>query len=355
MNSVDTESINAAFNLAGRTLLTGWYVREKITAKPSSTGGNFSICYLVEKDGIQGFMKVLNILSFFTTDQDMAKAISNMSNAYIFEKDVLFRCKHKNLTKVSKLLEADQETVPGFLLANILYMIFEKADDDVRNHLTFAVNIDVAWKLRSLHNIAVGIQQLHSIGISHQDIKPSNIFVYRDRMSKIGDLGRSQCLDIASPHSNTCFTGDKSYAPPEVWFNYNLPDWQIRAYSVDSYLLGSMIAFYLTGFTMNGLISQNMTNELYNHIFNGNSYENALPYLVEIYDSAFDMFQQLISDYNIANKEDLSYLLRILCNPHPGKRIHPNNLQKRGNKFDLQIFISVLNRIARKTEMSIYN
>jgi serine/threonine protein kinase len=188
------DQISAVHALEGKTLSTGWKIIEKVKAKPGSTGGGFSVCYTVEKNGQMGFLKALNILSFLRDDKaDLLIAMSEMLNTFNFEKEILTRCGNRNLSKISKLLEASQENFPGYIAANVYYMIFEKADSDVRNHLNFKDEIDIAWKLRSLHNIATGIKQLHSIEISHQDIKPSNVFVFDSIISKLGDLGRSLC------------------------------------------------------------------------------------------------------------------------------------------------------------------
>src|SRR5690606_18150791 len=106
------------------------------------------------------------------------------------------------------------------------------------------------WKLRSLHNIVTGINQLHSIDIAHQDIKPSNVFVYDKLTSKLGELGRSLSREIEGPHSKQNFTGDWKYAPPEIYHRYYIEEWSERVHSIDCYLIGSMASFYLTGQSM---------------------------------------------------------------------------------------------------------
>src|SRR5690606_38946951 len=102
-------------------------------------------------------------------------------------------------SKVSRLLDSGNENFSGHLIKNVYYLIFELADGDVREHINFSDSIDIAWKLRSLHNIVTGINQLHSIDIAHQDIKPSNVFVYDKLTSKLGDLGRSLSREIEGP------------------------------------------------------------------------------------------------------------------------------------------------------------
>ena len=52
----------AACNLEGLTI-NNWFIKEKLPKADRSkgeSGGNFSICYIVSKDGKDFFMKVLN-------------------------------------------------------------------------------------------------------------------------------------------------------------------------------------------------------------------------------------------------------------------------------------------------------
>lgn len=55
---IDIDSLFAVCNLEGK-VVNGWLVKSKIPAPDSAkkeTGGNFSICYIVEKDGKEFFM-----------------------------------------------------------------------------------------------------------------------------------------------------------------------------------------------------------------------------------------------------------------------------------------------------------
>ena len=77
---------------------------------------------------------------------------------------------------------------------------------------------------RSLHHIAVGLQQIHGQGIAHQDLKPSNVLVFNGNNSKIGDFGRSAYKGHIPPHENNNVAGDLTYAPPELLYGYVDPD-----------------------------------------------------------------------------------------------------------------------------------
>ncbi len=61
MDPMDT--FFAGCNLVGKNI-NGWEVISQLPEPDISkgeTGGNFSICYIVKKDGIECFMKVLDI------------------------------------------------------------------------------------------------------------------------------------------------------------------------------------------------------------------------------------------------------------------------------------------------------
>lgn len=342
------DQISAVHALVGKTLKTGWHVTEKASFKAGSTGGNFSVCYLVEKENQIGFLKAINILAFLREDVDLLQAMTEMLNTYNFEKEILTRCRNKNLTKVSKLLEASFENIPEFLVPNVYYMIFEKADGDVRNHINFTTLVDDAWKLRSLHNIATGIKQLHGIEISHQDVKPSNIFVFDKVVSKVGDLGRALCETISCPHSGLNFAGDGRYAPPEVFHKFVLPDWKDKVFAIDCYLLGSMASFYFTGQSMTALLSQKINTSI--NILSLN-FENALPYWIAAFDEAMVVIEEHTK--NIEGQQKLIDAIRMLCFPDPRNRGHFKNIHSVGNNYQLVRFVEIFNLLARKAEYRI--
>lgn len=342
------DQISAVHALEGRTLKTGWKIIEKAQSKPGSTGGNFSVCYIVQKENQMGFLKAINILSFVRDDGDLLGAGAEMLNTYNFEKEILTRCNNKNLSKVSKLLEASHENISGFIVSNVYYMIFEKADGDARNHINFTNLVDDAWKLRSLHNIATGIKQLHSIKISHQDIKPSNVFVFDKVVSKVGDLGRSLCETLSPPHSNMNFSGDQRYAPPEVFHGFVLPEWKDKVFAIDCYLLGSMASFYFTGQSMTALLSQKINPSI--NILSLN-FDNALPYWISAFDEALSVIEE--HTQNIVDQSKLIEAIRMLCFPDPRNRGHFQNIKEAGNSYQLERFVEIFNNLAYKAEYKI--
>ena len=104
---------------------------------------------------------------------------------------------------------------------------------------------DLAFIFRSLHNTAVGLQQLHKNGIAHQDLKPSNVLVF-DKVSKISDLGRASTQEISFRYDNLIIPGDRNYAPIEQLYNYHFCNDFEEKFAADLYLLGSLFIFFFS-------------------------------------------------------------------------------------------------------------
>lgn len=348
----------AAYNLEGLTLKKGWVVKQRLQKLPGQSGSTFSVQYLVEKDGETCFMKAFDFGTFLAmcpqnpdgTDQDQSVAFENMLNAYKYEKQLSQHCKDKYVTKVSFVKDFSEETIPGnYNVRWVPCLIFELASQgDVRKVLSFSEKLDDAWKFKSLHDIAVGLKQLHAIDVSHQDLKPSNILVFKNDESKLCDLGRSVCNDIEGPYSRMSFTGDKTYTPPEIWYKFSNSDWHKRAFAIDCYMLGSMIMFYFTNVTMSAMLTKHIHPQFHWLNWNGN-YEELIPYLEKAFAEALDEFEESIKDSVF--KQELRKMVEQLCNPFPDKRGHIVNLQQGKNVYSMERFISTLDLLKNKAEI----
>lgn len=254
------------------------------------------------------------------------------------------------MTKVAFVIDSGEETVPGFTINLVPYLIFELADGDVRQNLNYSKKLDFAWKLKSLHDVAVGLQQLHNVNISHQDLKPSNILLF-DKESKIGDLGRSMCKDIESQYNNQIYSGDWNYAPPELMYRYYENDWEKRVYATDCYLLGSMVVFYFAGISMSALLLKHIPDELRWEKFRG-SFDEVKPYLITAFGDAVTEFSYCIELEYFRN--ELKQIVEYLCFPFPEKRGHPKNITSVGNSYSLERFITKFELLRRKAELKIW-
>lgn len=110
---------NAAHNMLNLTLKSGWVVKEKPERDPNQSGSNFSVGYIFEKDGETCFMKAFDFAGFLAVavpkneegEIDAIDVMNDMTNAFIYERDLSKHCKDKRVTKVSFVRESDQEYV----------------------------------------------------------------------------------------------------------------------------------------------------------------------------------------------------------------------------------------------------
>jgi serine/threonine protein kinase len=348
---------NAAHNMLDITLKSGWHVKKKPDRDPNQSGSNFSVGYIVEKDGDTCFMKAFDFAGFLSVavpksgsgDIDAIDVMNDMTNAFIYERDLSKHCKDKHVTKVSFVKESGQEFIQGFSIPIVPYLIFELAEGDVRKTLHFSAELDYAWRFKSLHDIAVGLKQLHTIDVSHQDLKPSNILVFNTE-SRLGDLGRSICKDLDGPYSKRAFTGDFTYAPPEIWYRYYERDWNKRVFATDCYMLGSLVVFYFTGISMSALLRKHIPDNFSWERWRG-AFEELVPYLENGFTCALTEFEANITRPDL--KTELKLLVQYLCNPFPEKRGHPRNVLSNGNNYNMERFVTILDMLKRKAELKI--
>ncbi|MCD4705094.1 protein kinase [bacterium] len=344
---------NAAEELEGRTLTTGWSVIKKIKKKEGNTGGCFSVCYKVKKKKEICFLKAFDFKSFMkiSPEKEELDVLTDMLLAYRYEKQLSDLCKDNHVTNVIFVLEAGEEFLKEYDYPRVPYLLFNLADGDVRTLLQYSEDLDFTWRLKSLHDISIGLRQLHKIEVSHQDLKPSNVLVFKQN-SKIGDLGRSLCRTLPSPYDNMAFSGDKTYAPPEILYKYYLPDWYERVFAADCYLLGSMVVFYFSGISMNALLGQFLPENFSWINFRVDYYE-IKPYLIDAFYESIEKFGKTINDEYFRN--ELKWCVEKLCFPYPENRGYPENIIFPGNNYNLERFVSKFNMLYKKALWGLKN
>lgn len=334
--------------LAGMTLEGGWRVLELIPKSENATGGNFSAGYIVESsDGNRAFLKALDY-SRALLSLDPATALQVLTEAFNFERNVLAKCKDEKLGHVVTAITDGTVRLENAANGVVQYLIFELAEGDVRKQASLGDRFEVAWSLRSLHNIAVGLQELHYRGIAHQDLKPSNVLVFNRNTSKVADFGRAAYKGHLPPHESLNIAGDHAYAPVELLYGYTDADWNRRRLGCDLYLLGSMAVFLFTGVAMTPLIRSKLP-EAFTWQNWGGTYEEVLPYLR-------DAFQLVVEDYRQALppalQNDLPEIVSQLCEPDPKQRGHPKN-RRTVNSYSLERFVSRFNLLAKRAELKL--
>lgn len=345
-----SERLNLAQSLIG-TAVNEWKVIEKVQNK-GSTGGFFSVGYIVEREeGKRFFLKALDYSSAMNNPNPVV-TLHNMTESFLFEKDLLTRCGDKRLKYVIKIIDSGSYVLPEdypdrekYAIPNIDYMVFEKAEQSARALIDLSKEFDSAWALRSLHNTAVGINELHNIQVAHQDIKPSNVLLFNNKgISKIGDVGRSSVIDTSAEHDTFAIAGDANYSPFELHYGVDIPEWKIKRFSCDMYMFGNLVYTYFN----NVSITTAVFNKLPLSSLPANwtdDYDSVLPQIEMA-------FSECLHDFNNAIdpplRQELVSMVAELCCPRLESRGDSKELGVQ--RFSMQRYISKLDYLARKYE-----
>ena len=219
-----------AAQLAGLklTALRGdiWEVVGPVVPEQGATGSNFSVGYLVRliqkasgtpvTGGAEAFCKAMDFGRALGMP-DPAQALADLTNIFLFERSILEHCRDRDLRRVSRYLDTGTVSIPTVPppVNVVQYIIFEKAEGDIRSSLSRSKLVDWAWKMRCLQHLTTGVEQMHANDLVHQDIKPSNLLECNSGGHKLADLGRASRRNHSGPFDGMSFAGDPGYAPPE--------------------------------------------------------------------------------------------------------------------------------------------
>src|SRR5262245_838871 len=125
--STATPHTNAAEGLEGLVLDTGWQVGSQIAKPPGAAGGFFSVCYKVTKGGEDCFLKAFNFAQFLALahahggKRSIVDVVSDMLDAYKYERDLSALCQGNRVTKVAFVREAGEQIVAGYAITVVPY------------------------------------------------------------------------------------------------------------------------------------------------------------------------------------------------------------------------------------------
>jgi serine/threonine protein kinase len=237
-------------------------------------------------------------------------------------------------------------------LNSVCYLIFEIAEGDIRKHRHALAQFDLAWCLRSMHNTAVGLDQLHYSGIAHQDLKPSNILVFPKEGSKIADLGRA--TDALTPFVNDTLhmPGDPGYAPPEQFYGFRITDDFERRKAADLYLLGSIFFFFFSDVAATPAIEAKLQRTVGINL-SSMTFEAELPYIRNAFIEALNDLEKSVTVMAGGLTRKIMQIVEELCDPDPRKRGDTKRIGTVVSQYSLERYISRLNILARHAELGL--
>lgn len=116
-----------------------------------------------------------------------------------------------------------------------VYMVMELCEKSLTKHMTtLTMTEDVC--LDFVYQIGLGLYYLHSIGITHRDIKTDNVLV-KDGVLKIADFGFATKSSVMNTH-----LGTKPYMAPEFFLSANDEDYTMK---IDVWALNTCLYFIL--------------------------------------------------------------------------------------------------------------
>lgn len=339
--------------LLGQTLsgeLSGeWRVVRPLSRSTVATGGQFSTPYIVQSvtSGEYAFLKAIDFLGALGSP-DPAKELYLITKAFTHERQVLEKCKNHRLSRIVRVIDYGahfvQESRPESV---VQYLVFELANGDVRSEFGLASGVDELHALKIMHDVAAALQQLHSIRIAHQDVKPSNVIIFSERNSKLADLGRASDRGHVAPHDDYAVAGDLTYAPPELLYGFIHAEWQPRRLGCDMYLLGSLLYFLYSGVSMSHLLFKRLSTVHHYQKWQG-QYSRVLPHIEHVF---YGIVEEIRTWNQVTFPEDIALAVKQLCHPDPAQRGHPTNIRLKHNRHGLERYVSLFDRLKSKVHL----
>lgn len=358
-NAPSSEPRTPAFDLVGQTIAGGWLITERLprAGEPGAehlTGSWFSVGYIATKAGKRAFVKAIDVegvLKDRSTGEKLVDRLKLMTDQHTFESAILNACKKAKLDRVVEIIASDEVDSPSSVLGiPVPFIMFELADGDVRKAIGLNSRIDDAWKFRVLHDVAVGIQQLHRHDITHQDIKPSNVLTFNTgaARAKIGDFGRSSRRGQPASHDAVAIPGAPRYAPPEQVFGIMPERWEDRREGCDVYHLGSLAAFLFSGVVVSVSLAQALPLEMRPAIWGGHGgcdYDTALPTLKK---ALTEFVRGAKGHFPTWAAEELGQIILTACDPDYRERGDPAARRRVGSPVGIDAFVSRFDRLAKQ-------
>ena len=187
----------------------------------------------------------------FSCNSNQRVAIKRVKDIYANNKMIRERAKqeaslsfsHPNLVQMIGLCEYNPDYGPIFILSG--YVAGITLETHVREQLNSLPPADRIEKISNeICNVLDALQYLHSRGVVHRDVKPSNVMIENGSTVKLMDLGIAR-MSGGNKYSSFGFIGTPQYAAPEQILR-DSADTEINA-QTDIYSTG--ITFYelLTG------------------------------------------------------------------------------------------------------------
>jgi eukaryotic-like serine/threonine-protein kinase len=344
--------------LKGQRFGPVWQVLEKIERTEKNYGGLFSVGYRA-RNAATGDFAFLKATDLDLLTEEEGSSFDRMAAAikmHGFERKIVEHCKGNNMDRIVTPLDFGDTVMVGAngVKEPLFWITFEWADSDGKMHRTRVQKYDFVWVAKAMHNLAIAVSQLHQASICHNDIKPSNVLVFKEYLQKLGDLGRAISPDFECPHSLEVCLGDPRYASPELLYQHqsiNLGDLRWRKAN-DLYLLGSVGYFFVTGTMLSPTILSQMQSDHRPFSLDGgwgDGFESVLPHWRSAHAKAIGLLESSLPEGLLALSKDYGqeFVVAIsqLTEADPCIRGHPSEAAN-GQSYSVQRYISLFDKLS---------
>lgn len=343
---IPARQINSPFasaNLEGEVLAGKWEVLEPISLPATATGGCFSVSYKVRNvhTGEEAFLKVADMKRLEGVQNQM-EMMQRLAEEFNFEVSIFNRC--LAASRVVDIYDSGSHTIAGLppILNTASYMVFELAIGDIRTAASEISSHENEFTV--LHSVAHALEQIHSLGIAHLDLKPSNVMLFGDSGSKIGDMGCAGLKEHKSPRGEFLIPGDPSYAPPECHeMSLNTLAGFERKKAIDLYLLGSLLFYIFSGQTALSALYESMPDDIEPDVERSLVLELAFARSLHVLKE-----EESISSLSVKDQDYIVSLARELCHPDPRKRGNTQRAFAIGSQYEARRYVSKFDYLRKR-------
>ena len=166
------------------------------------------------------------------------------------EKEVLSSINFPSIAPLYGFIEPDEEKKESAIL--FPYAVNSDLDTMIKKEIQNKAppEWDYTQKCITIYGIARGMHMLHSHGISHQDLKPTNILLNDEFEPWITDFGIAKFVDPNQSMYQTMTIGPSYYMSPEAFIQGKNPNSSSTKYDEqlsDVYSFGMLIFYLMTG------------------------------------------------------------------------------------------------------------
>jgi eukaryotic-like serine/threonine-protein kinase len=185
--------------LSSRRTIGGFYVLRALSA--GAVGSVFVATRVEDKGDPSAERFALKVPEYSAS---VARSLSEVEFLTMFRDEASALIALPSHPNLARFVTFDAGSKPKPIL------VMELVEGTTLEHVLEARGVDTARVFRVLEDVLRGLEAMHSAGVGHLDLKPSNVVLRRDEQAVLVDFG------LAGRHIRPgCATG--AYGAPEVW------------------------------------------------------------------------------------------------------------------------------------------